>query len=141
MNTFQLIGDITHLLSILILLLQINVTKSCAGISLKAQVLYFIVFATRYAHMFTKWVSLYTFIMKLFFLGSSAFIICQMYFFYKGTYDRSHDNFKIVYLLLGSALCSIATNFESNINWLDIDEVLFFIQINYYEVISFIRVY
>ncbi|KXN65980.1 ER lumen protein retaining receptor, partial [Conidiobolus coronatus NRRL 28638] len=50
MNTFQLIGDITHLLSIVILLLQINVTKSCAGISLKSQVLYFIVFATRYAH-------------------------------------------------------------------------------------------
>jgi ER lumen protein retaining receptor len=141
MNRFQFIGDVMHLLSIVILLLQIDVTKSCAGISLKTQVLYFVVFATRYAHMFTKWVSLYTFVMKLFFLGTSAFIIYQMYFVYKDTYDHTQDNFKAEFLLLGSALCSIATNFESNINWLDIDEVLFFIQINYYEVISFIRVY
>jgi ER lumen protein retaining receptor len=121
MNYFQFIGDIMHLLSIVILLLQIDVTKSCAGISLKTQVLYFVVFATRYAHMFTKWVSLYTFVMKLFFLGTSAFIIYQMYFVYKDTYDHTQDNFKAEFLLLGSALCSIVAHFE----------------FNFYEVISF----
>ncbi|KXN65979.1 ER lumen protein retaining receptor [Conidiobolus coronatus NRRL 28638] len=104
MNYFQLIGDIMHLISILILLIQIDVTKSCAGISLKTQVLYFVVFAARYAHMFTKWVSWYTFIMKLFFLGTSAFIIYQMYFIYKDTYDHTQDNFKAEFLLLISNL-------------------------------------
>ena len=48
MNIFRLSGDMLHLASILILLLKIRVSKSCAGVSLKTQELYFIVFVCRY---------------------------------------------------------------------------------------------
>ena len=48
MNIFRLSGDMLHLASILILLLKIRVSKSCAGVSLKTQELYLIVFVCRY---------------------------------------------------------------------------------------------
>jgi len=38
MNIFRFAGDMTHLLSIIALLLKINATKSCAGVSLRTQV-------------------------------------------------------------------------------------------------------
>lgn len=43
----------------LVLLLKIQATKSCAGVSLKTQELYAIVFLTRYLDLFTNFVSLY----------------------------------------------------------------------------------
>ena len=86
MNIFRLAGDMTHLLSILTLLLKIQATRSCrgkgyvyamqgadllnldvanntqvvlfAGISLKTQELYAVVFVCRYLDLFTRWVSL-----------------------------------------------------------------------------------
>lgn len=38
MNIFRLAGDMTHLLSIVTLLLKIHATKSCAGVSMRTQV-------------------------------------------------------------------------------------------------------
>nr|GMD50790.1 ER lumen protein-retaining receptor [Ipomoea batatas]GMD60635.1 ER lumen protein-retaining receptor [Ipomoea batatas]GMD66167.1 ER lumen protein-retaining receptor [Ipomoea batatas]GMD68395.1 ER lumen protein-retaining receptor [Ipomoea batatas] len=47
MNIFRLAGDMTHLASVLVLLLKIHTIKSCAGVSLKTQELYAMVFAAR----------------------------------------------------------------------------------------------
>eukprot|EP00798_Chlamydomonas_sp_ICE-L_P029278 gene29278-12521_t len=47
----------THLLSIIVLLLKIRATKSCRGVSLKTQELYAIVFVTRYLDLFTTFIS------------------------------------------------------------------------------------
>lgn len=88
MNIFRLAGDMTHLLSIVVLLLKIRATRSCrgeqagrsssgafphstlaltphptnrpspAGISLKTQELYALVFACRYLDLFYSYVSL-----------------------------------------------------------------------------------
>jgi ER lumen protein retaining receptor len=48
------------------------------GISFKTQALYATVFITRYLDLFTSWVSLYNFIMKIFFIGSSCYILFLM---------------------------------------------------------------
>lgn len=81
MNIFRLAGDMTHLLSVVVLLLKIHATRSCrgklhacrpdgglaaagqdmspcAGISLKTQELYGLVFLTRYIDLFFRYVSL-----------------------------------------------------------------------------------
>ncbi|GAY33804.1 hypothetical protein CUMW_282200 [Citrus unshiu] len=58
MNIFRLAGDMTHLASVLVLLLKIHTIKSCSGVSLKTQELYALVFATRYLDIFTDFVSL-----------------------------------------------------------------------------------
>jgi hypothetical protein len=47
MNLFRLLGDLSHLLSILILIHKISSSRSCRGISFKSQFILFIVFVTR----------------------------------------------------------------------------------------------
>jgi ER lumen protein retaining receptor len=51
---------------------------SLIGISFKSQALYVTVFITRYLDLFHTWVSFYNFIMKLFFIGSSVYILYLM---------------------------------------------------------------
>ena len=49
-----------------------------AGISFKTQALYVTVFVSRYLDLFTTWISLYNFVMKIFFIGSSVYILYLM---------------------------------------------------------------
>lgn len=77
MNIFRLFGDFAHLASILILIHKIQTSRSARGISFKSQVLYSIVFVTRYLDIFTE-NSFYRFVMKCFFIGSSLYIVYLM---------------------------------------------------------------
>ncbi|XP_044534929.1 ER lumen protein-retaining receptor 2 [Gracilinanus agilis] len=65
MNIFRLTGDLSHLAAIIILLLKIWKTRSCAGISGKSQLLFALVFTTRYLDLFTSFISLYNTSMKV----------------------------------------------------------------------------
>lgn len=101
MNIFRLVGDMTHLLSILLLLLKIYATKSCSGISLKTQELYAIVFLARYLDLFTDFISVYNTVMKLIFIGSTLAIVWCIRFHrvVKRSYDRELDTFRHYYLV------------------------------------------
>ncbi|KIL00888.1 hypothetical protein PAXRUDRAFT_821225 [Paxillus rubicundulus Ve08.2h10] len=99
MNLFRLLGDLAHLASIFILLHKIQTTRSCRGISFKTQALYVLVFLTRYVDLFFHWVSLYNFVMKIFFIASSCYILYLMKYRFRPTHDPSLDTFKIEYLL------------------------------------------
>mmetsp|Transcript_13311 Transcript_13311/g.53050 ORF Transcript_13311/g.53050 Transcript_13311/m.53050 type:complete len:215 (-) Transcript_13311:64-708(-) len=112
MNIFRLIGDLLHLLSILLLLRKMYFTRSCAGISLKTTVLYMIVFVTRYLDIVFVYISLYNTLMKLFYMLSTGTIIFLTTQRYSATYDREHDNFRIVYLLVPCALLALVINDE-----------------------------
>ena len=59
------IGDMAHLLSFLVLLFKVHGSRSCAGISLKTQELYALVFITRYLDLFWNFYSMYNSIMKV----------------------------------------------------------------------------
>ncbi|XP_059667388.1 ER lumen protein-retaining receptor B-like [Cornus florida] len=102
MNVFRLAGDMTHLLSIIVLLLKIRTMKSCAGISLKTQELYVIVFVARYLDLFTRYISFYNTAMKLVFLGTSIGIVWYMRYHkvVKQTYNKDEDTFRHYFLLL-----------------------------------------
>ncbi|KAJ2065371.1 endoplasmic reticulum retention protein [Coemansia aciculifera] len=103
MNIFRLAADLLHLGSIFILIARLRQTKSCAGISLKTQGLYVLVFATRYLDMFISFVSVYNTLMKLFFLASSGYIVFLMMSPLKPTYDKALDTLRIEYLVAGAA--------------------------------------
>ncbi|CAH9076554.1 unnamed protein product [Cuscuta epithymum] len=96
MNAFRLAGDLTHLISILILLLKIYATKSCSGISLKTQELFTIVFLARYLDLLTDFISVYNTIMKIVFIASSVAIVWCMRFHrvVRRSYDRELDTFR-----------------------------------------------
>ncbi|PKA52310.1 ER lumen protein retaining receptor [Apostasia shenzhenica] len=102
MNAFRLAGDMTHLLSIVLLLLKIRTMRSCAGISLKTQELYVIVFASRYLDLFAKFFSVYNSIMKMIFLGSSVSIVWYMRYHkvVRQTYNKDEDTFRHHFLVL-----------------------------------------
>ncbi|KAK8658546.1 hypothetical protein V6N13_036749 [Hibiscus sabdariffa] len=109
MNLFRLAGDMTHLASVLVLLLKIHTIKSCAGISLKTQELYVIVFASRYLDIFTDFISLYNTLMKLIFLGSSFSIVwyIRSHSVVRRSYDKSQDTFRHYFLLLPCLLLAL----------------------------------
>ncbi|CCF56365.1 hypothetical protein KAFR_0B00660 [Kazachstania africana CBS 2517] len=110
LNIFRILGDLSHLASILILIQTIQKTGSIDGISFKTQVLYALVFLTRYLDLLTfHWVSFYNTLMKIFFICSSCYIVVLLQSYKKKNpvaYKEMviADTFKIQYLLGGSLL-------------------------------------
>jgi len=106
MNIFRLCGDLSHLLAILLLLVKIWKTRSCAGISGKSQILFAIVYTTRYLDLFTSFVSVYNSVMKIVFLSASYGTLYLMFYKFKPTYDHNHDSFRIQYLIVPALVLS-----------------------------------
>ncbi|GAB1862370.1 ER lumen protein-retaining receptor [Camponotus japonicus] len=112
MNIFRLLGDLSHLLAIIILLLKIWKTRSCAGISGKSQILFAIVYTTRYLDLFTTFISAYNTFMKIIFIVASFATIFLMYIKFKATYDHNHDTFRIEFLVLPALVLALLINHE-----------------------------
>ncbi|KAL9006881.1 MAG: hypothetical protein Q9188_000412 [Gyalolechia gomerana] len=79
-NVFRILGDLSHTASKCILIWAIHSSRSAEGVSLITQILYAIVFCSRYLDLFWSnpahlpW----NFVLKLFYLGSSFYIIGLM---------------------------------------------------------------
>ncbi|XP_076898542.1 ER lumen protein-retaining receptor-like [Bidens hawaiensis] len=112
MNIFRLAGDMTHLMSILVLLLKIHTIKSCAGISLKTQELYALVFVTRYLDVYTNFYSIYNTIMKVIFQGSSFTIVwyIRQHSVVRRSYDKDQDTFRHYFLMIPCLLLALLIN-------------------------------
>ena len=101
-NVLQLIGDLLHLLSFVIIIYKIMRDRSSKGVSSKTFEIYLLVFCTRYLDLFMYFISLYNTSMKILFIGASAFIIYLMRRNkkYGLDYDRiKEDNFPHYYLI------------------------------------------
>jgi ER lumen protein retaining receptor len=101
--------------AIIILLIKIWKTRSCAGISGRSQVLFALVFLTRYLDLFTNFISIYNTAMKVFFLASSIGTVYLMYMKFKATYDHNHDTFRIEFLLAPVAVLALVLNHEFSV--------------------------
>lgn len=112
MNIFRLLGDLSHLLAIIILLLKIWKTRSCAGISGKSQILFSIVYTARYLDLLTTHISLYNTVMKMVFIAASFATVYLMYVKFKATYDHNHDTFRIEFLLIPCLVLALLINHE-----------------------------
>lgn len=113
MNIFRFIGDMAHLLSFLLLLWRLKQSKSAAGISLRSQELYLLVFVTRYLDLFTNYYSLYNSCMKVIYITASAAVVYVIRFRepYKTTYDAGRDTFPHwKYLVAPLAVLSLFVN-------------------------------
>ncbi|KAI4286739.1 MAG: hypothetical protein L6R35_004005 [Caloplaca aegaea] len=79
-NGFRILGDLSHTVSKCILIWAIHSNRSAEGVSLITQILYAMVFCSRYLDLFwthptdMPW----NFILKLFYIGSSFYIIGLM---------------------------------------------------------------
>ena len=108
MNIFRLFGDLSHLLAIVLLLLKIWKTRSCAGISGKSQILFLVVFVSRYLDLLTSFISLYNTVMKLFFIGSAAGTVYLMYLKFKVSSVACHSQ-SMKYILFRRPTTGITT--------------------------------
>uniref|UniRef100_A0A7S4HZX9 ER lumen protein-retaining receptor n=2 Tax=Odontella aurita TaxID=265563 RepID=A0A7S4HZX9_9STRA len=95
MNAFRLCGDMSHVFSIIILLLRLRVAKNAQGISLRTNELFFVVFVTRYLDLFTTFYSLYNSGMKILYIVTTGTIIYMIRFKEPicSTYDKAQDTF------------------------------------------------
>lgn len=107
MNIFSILGDISHLASIILLLYAIEKSRSVNGLSIKTQCLYVVVFLTRYVNLFTKYYSLYNSIFKIVFIGSSIYTVYVMAYKYNKSIQVDIDSFPVRYLLIGSGILSL----------------------------------
>ncbi|KAJ3762491.1 ER lumen protein retaining receptor-domain-containing protein, partial [Lentinula raphanica] len=116
---YATLGDLSHLASILILLHKIQTSRSCRGISFKTQALYVVVFVSRYLDLFFRFISVYNTAMKIFFIGSSCYILYLMKYRYRPTNDPSIDTFRLEYLIGPCVILSLIFHY----NW-QITEIL-----------------
>eukprot|EP00557_Chaetoceros_sp_GSL56_P003243 CAMPEP_0176498372 /NCGR_PEP_ID=MMETSP0200_2-20121128/12281_1 /TAXON_ID=947934 /ORGANISM="Chaetoceros sp., Strain GSL56" /LENGTH=176 /DNA_ID=CAMNT_0017896565 /DNA_START=150 /DNA_END=677 /DNA_ORIENTATION=- len=107
MNIFRLAGDMSHVFSIIVLLLRLRVVKNAAGISVRTHELYLLVFVTRYLDLFTTFYSLYNSFMKVLYIFTTALVIYTIKVKepIASTYDRAQDSF--LHWKFGVAPCFI----------------------------------
>ena len=92
-NVFRILGDLSHITSKIILMWAIHWNRSAEGVSLITQVLYILVFCTRYLNLFWTspfglWISWWNFCFKIFYIASSAYIVFLMTSVYARTRER-----------------------------------------------------
>jgi len=112
MNIFRFLGDMSHILSFILLLHKIVKGKSAAGLSLRTQELYLIVFAARYIDLFWNFSSMYNWVLKVLFIGASSAIVYFLRFGkpQQATYNAELDAFPIQYLVGPCALLGLIIN-------------------------------
>ena len=123
MNLYRLAGDMCHVLSILVLLLRLRVSKNAIGVSIKTQELYLIVFVTRYLDLFTTYYSLYNSLMKILYISATAYIIYMVKGTepFKSTFDKAHDSFlHIQFAVAPCVVLAIVTNFIQGFNLMEV---------------------
>ncbi|OHS95770.1 ER lumen protein retaining receptor [Tritrichomonas foetus] len=117
-NIFRYMADFSHLISILLLLFKMIHQKSCSGISLKTQIIYFIVFVCRY-YDGILYPPLYNIFFKFFYIITSMLFIILMKTKLRKKYNAKHDSFNIYIILV---VCFPIAFFTSKTR--DIDEIL-----------------
>ena len=107
MNIFRFCADMSHVVSIFLLLHKIRTSNSVAGISFKTQALYALVFVTRYLDLFYKFHSVYNTAMKILFISTSLYTLYLMRLKLRAEKNDGLDTFKVEYLLGGSFALSL----------------------------------
>lgn len=108
-NIFHILGDVSHTTSKGILMWAIHSNSSAEGVSLITQVLYALVFCTRYLDIFhsnisSDWEHVWNFTLKIFYIVSSFYIIFLMSNVYARTREREKAWKFGLYCLFGSVV-------------------------------------
>uniref|UniRef100_A0A3Q2KXL6 ER lumen protein-retaining receptor n=3 Tax=Equus TaxID=9789 RepID=A0A3Q2KXL6_HORSE len=112
MNVFRILGDLSHLLAMILLLGKIWRSKCCAGISGKSQILFALVFTTRYLDLFTNFISIYNTVMKVVFLLCAYVTVYMIYGKFRKTFDSENDTFRLEFLLVPVIGLSFLENYN-----------------------------
>lgn len=113
-NVFRYLADFSHLISVIILLYKMLTKRTCNGVSLKTHILYLIVFCARYINNQFFSPPLYNVLFKIFYIVSSATIVVLMLTKLYRTYEKRHDTFRNIFIIvLCAPLAYISMPFRS----------------------------
>ena len=85
---------------------------SFLGVSGKSQIMFAMVFITRYLDLLTNFISLYNTTMKLVFISCSVATVYLMFAKFKATYDSNHDTFRMEFLVVPVAGLAFLVNHD-----------------------------
>jgi len=100
MNVFRLAGDMSHLFAIILLISKIWTTKSVRGLSGKSQLLFLVVFLSRYLDLFTSYISVYNTSMKVIYIVLSLATVYFIYGRFASTHNRDDDKFRMIFIIV-----------------------------------------
>lgn len=105
-NIFRYIGDYLHLLGVFLLLVTILKNKGVKGVSRKTQILYFLVFFTRYLDLFDHSQTAYLVFFKLTYMITSVLVL---FLFSKldPSYERRNDTCRLSVIVFPCVVASI----------------------------------
>lgn len=86
-----------------------------SGLSGKSQILFALVFSTRYLDLILTFISVYNTVMKIIYLVCSYATVYLMLVKFKATYDSNHDTFRIEFLLIPVAGLACLVNHEFSV--------------------------
>ena len=92
--------------------LSLSLLLTHTGISGKSQVLFALVFTTRYLDIFTNFVSVYNSVMKVIFIVTAYGTLYLMFVKFKATYDSNHDTFRAEFLVIPAIGLAMLVNHE-----------------------------
>lgn len=110
-NIFRYIGDYMHLFGILVLLATLAKNKGCQGISRSTQIMYFLVFVTRYLDLLDHSQTAYLVFFKVTYIVTSV-IVLTVFWRCDKTYERAKDSCSLVVLLCPSLTAAILLTTE-----------------------------
>jgi ER lumen protein retaining receptor len=113
-NIFRYLGDYLHLFGIIILIATIAKNKSVAGISRSTQILYFLVFVTRYLDLFDHSQTTYLVVFKLTYVFTAALILALFYVMNQ-TYQRVNDTCNLSVIIFPCITASLLLTNEYSI--------------------------
>lgn len=108
---FRILADLSHMSSKGILIWAIHSNKSAEGVSLLTQLLYVLVFITRYLDLFfynpfASWITIWNTIFKIVFITTSAYIVFLMMRVFARTREKEYGWKLATWSLLGSVLAA-----------------------------------
>lgn len=105
-NIFRYIGDYMHLFGVFALLATLAKNRSCSGISRSTQILYCLVFTTRYLDLLDKTQAFYLVFFKITYIVTSIIVLAV---FYKldATYERQKDTCSLAAILVPCSISAI----------------------------------
>uniref|UniRef100_A0A8C0FCS5 ER lumen protein-retaining receptor n=1 Tax=Bubo bubo TaxID=30461 RepID=A0A8C0FCS5_BUBBB len=93
-------------------ILMLGLWPKIESISGKSQLLFALVFTTRYLDLFTSFISLYNTSMKLIYIACSYATVYLIYMKFKATYDGNHDTFRVEFLIVPVGGLSFLVNHD-----------------------------
>lgn len=113
-NIYRYLGDYLHLAGVIVLILTIAKNRAVTGISRSTQILYMIVFCTRYLDLLEQKQTEYLVFFKIFYIVSSILVVV-LFMALGSSYEQQKDTAPLSLILLPCITAATLTSNEATV--------------------------